>query len=528
MPRPRPAPAARARADAARHPPLQLAAAHDRSLAGVTFAEPDGPPPQVNLDVLKPGPLPQLSFEGWEKPAVAKPEFKALGKPTFQAPPTITLVKPQMPNITVTKTAAPQKNFTIRPPEKVNGNITVVKSSYATNVSRAVNVSKPAYNVNVTIVKGKKPDVKPYWEKPSADVSITKFEETRAYNFTYLKPATNFSVTLLKPGKPHWLKGDDGELTKEEETKGVTINGTLTPPVMVGPVDDIIGQRLVCEFPKGTAQDVLAIAKKVPAGLAPTLASKDPNSFVAPPYGVRVFGPGCMTYDWACRSNLGVPCSGHGVCQSSRPNSCVCFAGYTTCLPAGMSNGVNGWGGAREAEGARGGRPPCADPRTPPSLPPHHSAKPTCTTTPRIAAAAGTTTRRRPPSPSSCAQMALSAAAWPAACRRPTVPPRPRPTRRRGRRASSRRRSTRCAARTRFCLRRSRPRRRATLGRSARLPCRRRRSSRATRRLGPWPRATRRPGLWPRATRRLGLWPRATRRTPARRRRLRRRRTAGR
>ena len=112
---------------------------------------------------------------------------------------------------------------------------------------------------------------------------------------------------------------------------------------MVGPVDDIIGERFVCEFPKGTAQYTVSVAKKVPAGLAPTVASKSPNSFIAPPYGVKAFGPGCMTYDWMCRTNFGVPCSGHGVCQSTQPNTCMCFAGYSSCLPAGMSNGVRGW-----------------------------------------------------------------------------------------------------------------------------------------------------------------------------------------
>ena len=108
---------------------------------------------------------------------------------------------------------------------------------------------------------------------------------------------------------------------------------------MVGPVDDVIGERYVCVFPKGSADYTTSYARKVPAGLADKAASRDKNSFIAPPYGVKAFGPGCMTYDWMCRTNYGVPCSGHGVCRSSQPNSCLCFAGYRTCLPPGMSNG---------------------------------------------------------------------------------------------------------------------------------------------------------------------------------------------
>ena len=52
-----------------------------------------------------------------------------------------------------------------------------------------------------------------------------------AYNFTYQKPPTNFSFTLVKPGKPKWGKSD-GVFVKTEETKGVTINGTVEPPIV--------------------------------------------------------------------------------------------------------------------------------------------------------------------------------------------------------------------------------------------------------------------------------------------------------
>lgn len=67
--------------------------------------------------------------------------------------------------------------------------------------------------------------------QPSANISITKFDKWTGYNFTYQKPPTNFSVTLQKPGKPKWGK-EDGVFVKTEETKGVTINGTLEPPIV--------------------------------------------------------------------------------------------------------------------------------------------------------------------------------------------------------------------------------------------------------------------------------------------------------
>ena len=67
--------------------------------------------------------------------------------------------------------------------------------------------------------------------QPSANISVTKFDKFTGYNFTYQKPPTNFSITLLKPGKPAWGK-QDGVFVKTEETKGVTINGTVEPPIV--------------------------------------------------------------------------------------------------------------------------------------------------------------------------------------------------------------------------------------------------------------------------------------------------------
>ena len=129
----------------------------------ITFTEPEGPPPQLDMQILKPGPPPHISFEGWDKPELpplAKPEA-----PEPSTPPAINIAKPQKPNITWTEVAAPAKNWTIRPPEKVKGNFTVVKSKTYENITKQVNVSKPAWNVDVTVVKGQKPDVRPYWQK---------------------------------------------------------------------------------------------------------------------------------------------------------------------------------------------------------------------------------------------------------------------------------------------------------------------------------------------------------------------------
>ena len=53
---------------------------------------------------------------------------------------------------------------------------------------------------------------------------------------------------------------------------------------MVGPVDDIIGERFVCVFPKGSEDWTTSFAKKVPAGLADAVAA----SGVQPPFAAAV------------------------------------------------------------------------------------------------------------------------------------------------------------------------------------------------------------------------------------------------
>lgn len=103
----------------------------------------------------------------------------------------------------------------------------------------------------------------------------------------------------------------------------------------------------VCHFPsptfQGTGADPYTVKPLfLPAPAADLLlgsAAGNGFDFAAPPPGSSVFGPGCVSYDYRCSFGYnGIPCSGHGVCQSTLPNSCLCASGWESCGIPG-SNG---------------------------------------------------------------------------------------------------------------------------------------------------------------------------------------------
>ena len=105
--------------------------------------------------------------------------------------------------------------------------------------------------------------------------------------------------------------------------------------------------KQVCHFPSPTFQGTGADPYTVkPLFLPPPaadllLGSAAGNGFdfAAPAPGAAVFGPGCVSYDSRCSFGYnGIPCSGHGLCQSTLPNSCLCASGWDSCAVPG-SNG---------------------------------------------------------------------------------------------------------------------------------------------------------------------------------------------
>lgn len=103
----------------------------------------------------------------------------------------------------------------------------------------------------------------------------------------------------------------------------------------------------VCHFPsptfQGTGADPYTVKPLfLPAPAADLLLGSTAGNgfdFAAPPPGSTVFGPGCVSYDYRCSFGYnGIPCSGHGVCQSTLPNSCLCANGWKSCSIPG-SNG---------------------------------------------------------------------------------------------------------------------------------------------------------------------------------------------
>lgn len=303
---------------------LSLAATPASAGGSVTVTESKTPGPSATVSIQKPVGLPQIqfvNFEGPQKPQ--KPSWlgevaEAL-KP--DSPPAlvqniesvlkggVNAEKPQKPTLSVsaTPTGTPPP-IVIEAPQKVKGNVTVTKTTVVDPPAppSAVNVTSPAFDLNVTVIKEAKMPVKPFYQGAQANISVTKFSKQKATNYSYANPASNFSITLSKPGSASWARNAQGQWTKQAATKGITINGSIAPPVASGPLDEVVGKRLVCKFPLGSSQQQLADPVVVPAALANTVAASSPYSFVAPPFGLKVFGPGCQVYDWACRSTFQV------------------------------------------------------------------------------------------------------------------------------------------------------------------------------------------------------------------------------
>lgn len=294
--------------------------------AGITVTESKTPGPSATVTVQKPKGLPEIEFVNFVGPQ--KPD----GGPAAWIPAVAEALKPDAKpqllqnlesiakgGINVDKPAKPSLSVSVEPtgtpppiiieaPTKVKGNVSITKSTVVNPPSppAAVNVTSPAFDLNVTVIKEPKQPVRPFYQGARANISVTKFSRQQATNFSYAKPASNFSITLSKPGSASWTKNAQGQWTKQQATKGITVNGSIAPPVAAGPLEEIVGERLVCKFPLGSSQQQLAEAVKVPAGLANAVASSGPYSFVAPPFGLKVFGPGCQVYDWACRSTFQV------------------------------------------------------------------------------------------------------------------------------------------------------------------------------------------------------------------------------
>ena len=101
------------------------------------------------------------------------------------------------------------------------------------------------------------------------------------------------------------------------------------------------GDALICHFPSGKKDSGGGVDPynvrplKLPAPAADLLLAKDAGNgfdFEAPLPGDRIFGPGCVSYDARCSfGNNGIPCSGHGICASTIPNTCLCMNGFKTC-----------------------------------------------------------------------------------------------------------------------------------------------------------------------------------------------------
>ena len=101
------------------------------------------------------------------------------------------------------------------------------------------------------------------------------------------------------------------------------------------------GDALICHFPSGKKDSGGGVDPynvrplKLPAPAADLLLAKDAGNgfdFEAPMPGDRLFGPGCVSYDARCSfGNNGIPCSGHGICASTIPNTCLCMNGFKTC-----------------------------------------------------------------------------------------------------------------------------------------------------------------------------------------------------
>lgn len=290
----------------------------------ITVTESKTPGPSTTVSIQKPQGLPQIQFVGFEGPQ--KPQKPAWVSEVVDAlkpdsPPNlvqniesvvkggINAEKPQKPSLSIsaTPTGTPAP-IIIEAPQKIKGNVSITKTTVVDPPSppAAVNVTNPAFKLNVTVTKEPKQNTKPFYQGAQANISITKFSKQKTTNYSYANPASNFSITLSKPGSSSWARNAQGQWTKQASTQGITFNGSIAPPVASGPLDEIVGKRLVCKFPAGSSQQQLADAVEVPAALANAVAASGPYSFIAPPFGLKVFGPGCQVYDWACRSTFQV------------------------------------------------------------------------------------------------------------------------------------------------------------------------------------------------------------------------------
>jgi len=287
----------------------------------ITVTESKTPGPSATVAIQKPEGLPQIQFVGFDKPS--KPQRPSWLTEVVDAlrpdsPPAlvqniesvikggVNAEKPQKPTLSVSATpSGTPAPIVIEAPQKVKGNVSITKTTVVDPPSppAAVNVTSPAFALNVTVLKEPKQSTKPFYQGAQANISVTKFSKQKQTNYSYANPASNFSITLSKPGSSSWARdAQTGQWTKQKSTQGLTVNGSIAPPVASGPLDEIVGKRLVCKFPAGSSQQQLADAVEVPAALANAVAASGPYSFIAPPFGLKVFGPGCQVFDWACRS----------------------------------------------------------------------------------------------------------------------------------------------------------------------------------------------------------------------------------
>lgn len=284
--------------DLADQPKLELnAVKQPLSLPDITIKRGGGLPKfikgegasKININVPSPKPLPDIEFEKPDplpKLVWAKPGKLNL---TFQGPKQLVITKPNPPDLSITKVQPPKDKIVIAKPAKFAGTINVAKSVAKTVDVKEVNLTKPAFNLDVTVSKKNRPAVRPFFQPGNLNVSVLKFDKYEDTEYSYVKPPQNFSVTFNKPMKPKWTKNKaDGSWTETKESKGLTLSGQLQAPGGAGPVEGALGERTVCRFRGGTNQPQFMEVKKAPAFVANKLAEDDLYSFIAPPYGVKV------------------------------------------------------------------------------------------------------------------------------------------------------------------------------------------------------------------------------------------------
>jgi hypothetical protein len=241
---------------------------------------------RININVPGMKPLPDIEIEKPDPPpkiVITKPRANL----TLTGPKRLVIEKPNPPDVSITKVTPPKGKIVIAKPAKLSGTININKASTVSTQKTQVNITKPTVNLDVRVSKQPKKSVRPFFQPGNLNVSVEKFDKWEDFEYSYVKPPQNFSITFVKPSKPKWSKGPDGTWTETKESKGLTLSGQVKPPSGAGPLEGFFGDRTVCRFRKGSNQPQFMQVAKAPAVLANKMAEDDLFSFIAPPYGVK-------------------------------------------------------------------------------------------------------------------------------------------------------------------------------------------------------------------------------------------------